>query len=261
MRGGGLLQVIADDAGLHAADALDRIDQLNRVQVLRMVDADGDVDRLAAHRSARAARHHGHAELAAQAHGGLQVFDRLWNDDAKRDLPIVRGFRCVDGARDRVEAHIRSGFGFQALAQSQQRIEVGGGTGLALGRRCHGVRWRHGRSMLGVLSPTLSGNHRDQYRDEGRRALTEFGGWISSEFCCGGRNSSSFDGMDEGLLAGPEKQNGRLAPAYMADRLHTLPLCSLSRLREREHPNGDSKSRWLRPVGTELSPAAPGKRT
>jgi hypothetical protein len=93
-----LAEPVEHDAGLDAREPTLRVDLEHAVQVLREVDDDGDVDRLAGEARAAAARGDRRLMVTAGLHRRDDVVDRPREDDADRHLAIVRAGRRVQPA-------------------------------------------------------------------------------------------------------------------------------------------------------------------
>ena len=85
------VQLVQHDAGLDDARLLGHIERDDFVQVLRAVDDERMVDRLAALRGAAAARQHGHAFGLGDLHGLLGLGDGLRHHHAQGDHLVGRG--------------------------------------------------------------------------------------------------------------------------------------------------------------------------
>src|SRR5207244_1666026 len=85
-----LAEVVEHHARLHARQAPFGIDLDDAVQVLRAIDDDRDIRALAGEARTAAARQHGAVVLAAHRNGRLDVLDRPGEDDADRNVAVVR---------------------------------------------------------------------------------------------------------------------------------------------------------------------------
>ena len=113
----GAAQLVVDEAGFHPGVALFWIEFQQAIEVLRKVDDDGGVARLAGEAGARASSEDGDAVLAADCYCGDHVLDRLRDDHADGNLTIVTEVGGVKCAGSVVETHLRFGAPLQALGQ------------------------------------------------------------------------------------------------------------------------------------------------
>src|SRR5579864_6211532 len=133
---GAITKLIQDAAGLYPGIFLSGIDLHNLVEVLGEIDDHGDVAGLSAEAGAAATRQQRRVVLACQSDGLNYVFNGLGNDDADRDLAIVRAIDGVESAC----AIVKADFTCDGCAQF-------GGQGIGLGAGFGGVpvwgRWSH----------------------------------------------------------------------------------------------------------------------
>ena len=133
--------MVENYAGFDARDALRGINFEDACHVLGEVEHDGGVAALPGERSASAAGEQRSLVVAAEGHGGENVFFVARDDDADGDLAVVRAVGRVEGAATRVKAHFsakmapKSGF-------ERGGIEVrglGGGWGNVLRHRVQNI--------------------------------------------------------------------------------------------------------------------------
>ncbi len=99
-------QVVEDQPRLDAREAALGVDLQQAVEVLGEVDHYSDVGRLAREAGAAAPCEKRRAVLAAEPHRLDDVRDRAGNDDADRQLAVVRACRGVERAVARGEPHL-----------------------------------------------------------------------------------------------------------------------------------------------------------
>jgi len=99
-------QVVEDQPRLDAREAALGVDLQQVVEVLGEVDHHGDVGRLARESRAAAPREERRAVFAAEPHRLDDVRDRAGNDDADRQLAVVRAGRGVERPVARGEPHL-----------------------------------------------------------------------------------------------------------------------------------------------------------
>ena len=95
---------VEDDSGLDAGDAAVGIDFKDIRHVLREVEDDGGVATLSGERGAASAGEQRSAMFAAKGDGSDDVFFVARDDDADRNLAIVRAIGGVESAAAGVEA-------------------------------------------------------------------------------------------------------------------------------------------------------------
>src|SRR5260370_30392370 len=86
------LQLVAGDARWNYGGPAVGVKLFNPGQVTRRVDNHRNVHRLTAHRRARAACEYGYIRLMACTHHRDDIFDCARQDDAYRNLSVVRCF-------------------------------------------------------------------------------------------------------------------------------------------------------------------------
>ncbi len=99
-------QVVEDDTGLDAGDAVLGIDLENFGHVFREVEDDGDVATLAGEGGSAAASQDRRVVFAAERDGGEHIFFIAREDDADRDLAVVGAVRRIEGAAAGVETDV-----------------------------------------------------------------------------------------------------------------------------------------------------------
>ena len=99
-------EIVEHDAGLDARELANGIELDHTIHVLREVEDDGDVAALAGQARPAAARENRRTELARQGHGRDHVIGAFRNDDADRNLPVVRRIGRVERARAVVETNL-----------------------------------------------------------------------------------------------------------------------------------------------------------
>ena len=103
---GRLPQVVEDQPGLHARELPFRVEVEDAVQVLREIEHDGDVAALAGEARAAPARKERRFVLPADADSLDDVVERARNDDADRQLAVVRAAGGVERPIARPESHL-----------------------------------------------------------------------------------------------------------------------------------------------------------
>ena len=120
VRFGGVAQRIEHDAGLHARESADRIDLEDPVHVLREVEHDRHVAALSGEAGARAARQDGRVVLPARGHRRDHIVGIAGNDEADRNLAVVRAVGRVERAAAAIEPHLAADHPLQLA------LELGG---------------------------------------------------------------------------------------------------------------------------------------
>ena len=123
------VELIENNAGLHAGDLQVRVDVEDVVEILAAIENDAGADRLPREAGAAAARDDGDVHLQGDLHGGLQGRCGFWDDDADR-LDLVNA--CVSGVkptRDRIESHLAIDMAAQVVEQGSVLLcgEIHGG--------------------------------------------------------------------------------------------------------------------------------------
>src|SRR5438045_956412 len=93
----GVAQIVADGAGLHAAQLAVPINGDDFVEVLRPVNNNSGVAALAGEAGTASTREHWRAELAANRDSLNNVINAARDHSADRDLAIIRAIDGVDG--------------------------------------------------------------------------------------------------------------------------------------------------------------------
>ena len=116
------VEMALDDAGLDVSDARVGIDRDHAIHVLREVEHQRRVARLAGEAGAAAARENRHRVLACERNRRDHVAFMARNHDADWHLPIVRRVGGVGRASAGVEAHFA--FDLARSSDSRDAIEV-----------------------------------------------------------------------------------------------------------------------------------------
>src|SRR5262245_9395421 len=117
---GSIAEGIEHHSGLHAREPLDRINLEDLVHVLREIQDDRDVAALAGKARPCAAGQHRGAEFPADGNCRHDVIAVTRNDEADRDLSIVRAVGGIERTAGAVEAHLA------AYLPLQLTLEFGG---------------------------------------------------------------------------------------------------------------------------------------
>src|SRR5690625_27384 len=195
---GGAAEVIEDEAGLDAGGTGVGVEGDEVAEILRHIEDDGDVAALPGEARSAAASEYWGAVVAADPDRGDEVIGVVGDDDADRDLAVVRAIGRVEGSRARVEADLApdlalegggEGFGVDCLG--------GGGAELGRGARAGGTRGFGGGDGEGEAASTGAGlaiAGRGAGLGDGRPG----GGWDLFAWVLGGGHDQAFrfEGVD-----------------------------------------------------------------
>ena len=135
----GVPELIADDAGLDSGSLAIGIELDDVVEVLGVVEDDGDVGRLAARGGPAAAGEHGSPVLAAGGDARDHVVGVARDHDPDRYRPVHREVVGIHGPRTGVEADLAAN---RSAQRALQAGDVNGGGYVASMTGAAGVVWR-----------------------------------------------------------------------------------------------------------------------
>src|SRR5690348_5068408 len=110
-------QIVQHATRTHARDALHRIYFEDLVDVLHPINYHGGIATLPGEARAAAARENRRAKFARDGYGCDNVLNMARNDDANRNLAIIRSVHRLNAAAAAVKTHFAIDFSFERLFQ------------------------------------------------------------------------------------------------------------------------------------------------